>query len=69
MIKWNRQRVVLSTYSQTLNGQDPVLTLVEPLVHMTNPHVALNCLINCPSPKINYYNSAPELSFFKKKIN
>ena len=26
----------------------------------------LNCLINCPSPKINYYNSAPQLSFSKK---
>ena len=29
--------------------------------------IKLNCLINCPSPKINFYNSAPELSFFKKK--
>ena len=27
----------------------------------------LNCLINCPLPKINYYNPAPELSFSKKK--
>ena len=68
MIKWNRQRVVLSTCSQTENGQDPVVTLVEPLVHMTNPHVSLNCLINCPLPKINYYNPAPELSFSKKKL-
>ena len=48
MIKGNRQRVVLSTYSQTENGQDPVLTLVEPFVHMTTPQVALNCLLNCP---------------------
>ena len=28
----------------------------------------LNCLFNCPSPKINYYNPAPELSFSKKKL-
>ena len=28
----------------------------------------LNCLINCPSPKINYYNSAPRIVIFQKKL-
>ena len=32
---------------------------------MTTPHVALNCLINCPPSGTSFDNSAPELSFSK----
>ena len=32
---------------------------------MTTPHVAMNCLINCPPSGNPFDNSAPELSFSK----
>ena len=37
----------------------------EPLVQMTTPHVALNCLVNCLPPENKFDNSAPQLSFSK----
>ena len=47
MINGNRETVFLDLL-QTSNGQDPVVTFGEPLVQMTTPQVALNCLIYCP---------------------
>ena len=38
---------------------------LEPFVQMTTPHVALNCLINCPPSGKKFDNSAPQLSFSK----
>ena len=37
----------------------------EPMVHMTSPQVALNCLINCLPSENSFDNSATQLSFSK----
>ena len=37
----------------------------EPMVHMTTPHSALNCLVNFPPSGNQIDNSAPQLSFSK----
>ena len=64
MIKGNRQHVVLDVLPN-LKWARTSAHFGEPLVQVTTPQVALNCLI-CP-PSGNYFdNSAPQLSFFSK---
>ena len=43
--------MLFSTSPKLHNGQDPVPSSVKPMVHMTTPHVALNCLIHCCQSK------------------
>ena len=51
MIKRNRQRVVLDLLPNTKCARSSAF-FGEPLVQMTTPHVALNCLVNC-LPSVN----------------
>ena len=53
---------------QKRRGQEKMKTREKIRRSRDEEKMKLNCLINCPSPKINYYNPAPELSF-QKKIN
>ena len=51
--------VLFWTYSQTLNGHDPVVASCKPPVQVITSQVALNCLINCPPSGDQFDNSAP----------
>ena len=52
-----------STDSQTSKWARSSAYFGESTAHMTNPHVALNCFINCPLSGSLFENSAPQLSF------
>ena len=44
--------MLFSTNSQTSKWAGSSAHFGEPMVHMTTPHVALNCLVICP-PSVN----------------
>ena len=50
---------------QKRRGQEKMKTREKIRRSRDEEKMKLNCLINCPSPKINYYNSVPQLSFSK----
>ena len=64
MIKGNRQHVVLDLLPN-LKWARSSAYFGEPLVQMTTPQVAQNCLIYCPPSGNEFDNSAPQLSLSK----